>query len=234
MAKDLENTMINNNLYIMTTINSETTMDALIKLTQWVDALPIRKNNTIVKPKKITDDTVYVIGAKIFSPYEAIPSNRTVLNVYINCNGGTNMMTDSILTLFNIASSKGTIIKTYNLNNASSNASRIAVSGTKGYRYMAQNAYNFIHYGNISVDVNRASDLEYLQKRPQRHLDLAKQTYKDNTKLTDEEINMFLSIENSGMLTAQECLEKGLCDWIITNDGRFINEIKDMQTRQRG
>lgn len=234
MAKDLENTMINNNLYIMTTINSETTMDALIKLTQWVDALPICKKNAIVKPKKITDDTVYVIGAKIFSPYEAIPSNSPVLNVYINCNGGTCMMTDSILTLFNIASSKGTIIKTYNLNVAGSSASRIAVSGTKGYRYMAQNAYNFIHYGDVSVNVNRASDLEYLQKRPQRHLDLLKQTYVDNTKLTDKEINTFLSIENSGLLSAKECLEKGLCDWVITNDGRFINEIKDIKTRQRG
>ena len=32
---------------------------------------------------------------------------------------------------------------------------------------------------------------------------------------------------------AKQCLEKGLCDWIITNDGRFINDVKDLKTKQR-
>ena len=88
MAKDLENIMISNNIYILTDITNETTNGLLINLTQWVDKLPFK--NTLTLPQKpdekdITDDTFYVIGKnnsyKANTPYKAIPENIPVLNV---------------------------------------------------------------------------------------------------------------------------------------------------------
>ena len=43
MAQILENTMSNNNVYILTNINPETTNDLIAQLSLWVDKLQFRK-----------------------------------------------------------------------------------------------------------------------------------------------------------------------------------------------
>ena len=37
----------------------------------------------------------------------------------------------------------------------------------------------------------------------------------------------------SGLLNAGQCLKKGLCDWVITNDGRFVNNIAELKSKHR-
>ena len=64
MAKDLENTMVGNNIYLLTAINAETTNGLIIQLTQWVNKLPV------VTPNNNT---------KIYTPYEIIPEDTSVL-----------------------------------------------------------------------------------------------------------------------------------------------------------
>ena len=39
MAKEIENTMVDNNVYLFTDINQQTTNDLIAKLSQWVDKL---------------------------------------------------------------------------------------------------------------------------------------------------------------------------------------------------
>ena len=216
MAKDLENTMVGNNVYLLTEINQETTNGLIIQLTQWVNSLPIIKQN---KPKKI------------YTPYEEIPNDIPVLNVWINCWGGKSGLRQSMSTLFDIASAHGTIIKTYNLREASSSASIIAVSGTKGYRYMSEHAFNMIHFGSISQSVKHPNEIEYVTAFLKRHGDETFDMYTKHTKLTEKELDKFQNQEGSGLLNPEQCLHKGLCDWIITDDGRFVNNIKDIKTR---
>lgn len=240
MAKDLENTMVGNNVYILTVITNETTNGLLIQLTQWVDKLPL-KNNLIVpqKPdeKDITDDTVYIIGKdnsyKSYTPYEAVPNNIPVLNVWINSGGGKISVMQSILTLFNMASAKGTIIKTYNIASASSSASMIAISGTPGYRYMAENAYNYIHFGRYSADTAHTDEIDILTNDLKIFDKTTRLMYLNNTKLTNKELTRYYNTEGAGRLYADQCLQKGLCDWVITNDGRFVNNVNELKSKQR-
>lgn len=240
MAKDLENTMVGNNVYILTEITNETTNGLLIQLTQWVDKLPL-KNNLIVpqKPdeKDITDDTVYIIGKansyKSYTPYEAVPNNIPVLNVWINSGGGKTNITKSVLSVFNMASAKGTIIKTYNLASASSSASMIAISGTLGYRYMAENAYNYIHFGRYSADTAHTDEIDILTNDLKIFDKTTRLMYLNNTKLTNKELTRYYNTEGAGRLYADQCLQKGLCDWVITNDGRFVNNVNELKSKQR-
>ena len=240
MAKDLENIMINNNIYILTDITNETTNGLLINLTQWVDKLPFK--NTLTLPQKpdekdITDDTFYVIGKnnsyKANTPYKAIPENIPVLNVWINSGGGKDNITQSVLSMFDIASAKGAIIKTYNLRQAGSNASVIAVSGTPGYRYMAERAFNYIHFGNKSRQISHENEMDFVIADLKYFANEYKHLYLDKTNLKEQEIRKYHNIEGSGLLNAEQCLKKGLCDWVITNDGRFVNNIAELKSKHR-
>ena len=240
MAKEneLKNTMVNNNVYVLTTINPETTNELIAQLSCWVDKIPLQKLIPCSKPTdgEISDDEIRIIGnssAKIYSPYEITPNNQPILNVYINSNGGKTAVMQSILTLFNIASAKGTIIKTYNLATASSSASMIAISGTRGYRFMSENAYNYIHFGHFSGDTTHTDEIEFMTKDLKNFDKTTRYIYLQNTKLTEKELNKYYNTEGAGRLYAKQCLQKGLCDWVITTDGRFVNNVRDLKSNQR-
>ena len=215
MAKDLENTMVGNNIHLFTKIDPDTTNGLIVQLIQWVNALPYKDKEW-----------------KTYSPNEEIPNNIPVLNVWINSGGGNAYQTTAILNMFNLASARGTIIRTYNICRAASSASMIAVSGTPGYRYMAENAYNLVHYGNSRYEISHSNELEYALNDAKTHDEKTRRIYLNNTKLTMEEIDQFYNTENSGQLYAEQCLQKGLCDWVITNDGRFVNTVEELKKQK--
>ena len=242
MAKDLENTMNGNNIHLLTQINAETTNGLIIQMTQWLNNLSFTKQGDMFyQEKQITPaagSTLRIINAKkavdrIYTPDEKIPDHIPVLNIWINCSGGNSLQTQSILNILHIASARGAIIRTYNIGRASSSASMIAVSGTKGYRFMGEYAYNFIHYGNSNTSIDHPKELEFAFKDIEMHHGQTREIYLNNTKLSDEEISQYFDIKNSGQLFAKECLEKGICDWIVTNDGRFVNNVNDLKQNQR-
>lgn len=215
-----ENTMNGNNVYLLTQINPETTNGLVMQLTQWVNALPIAK-------KTVNKHT------KIYTPYEVIPDNIPVLNVWINSCGGSFLQTAALLNMFHIASARGAIVQTYNIGRAASCASMIAVSGTKGYRYMGQDNFNLIHYGNTRIEINHPEEIVFKFKDFDKHLNDMYNIYQTNTKLTKEQINNYLKTEDEGQLFADDCLTYGVCDWVITNDGRFVNNVAELKTKQR-
>ena len=218
MAKDLENVMTENNIYLLTQITSETTNGLIMQLSHWVNALPV------TAPKQ---------SEKIYSPYEQIPNNIPVLNVWINSGGGSSAHMTHILNLFNIASAHGTIIKTYNMSQANSCASMIAVSGTKGYRYMGEDASNLVHYGTSRFSITHPNELNAQINDFNNEVKYVKKIYSKNSKLTENELNRYLNIEGSGRLSAKQCLNKGLCDWVITNDGRFVNSVAELKKQNQ-
>ncbi len=242
MAKDVENIMVDNSLYILTALNPETTNGAIVQLTQWIEKMPfVKKGDMFFKSTKIataSDSTLKMITAKevpttIYTPYDEMPEHIPVLNVYLNSPGGGTALMKSILSMFNIASAKGAIIRTYNIGRANSCASMIAVSGTRGYRYMSENAQNFIHWGESRPVVNHPDEVEYAKKDLDNEIGLTSDIYLNNSNLTKEELSQFYNIEGSGRLFADQCLEKGLCDWVVTNDGRYVNKVSELKSKQR-
>lgn len=242
MAKEteLKNAMVDNNIYILTTISPETTNELIAQLSHWVDVLPFPnyvEKNQPTTGNDISEDEIRIISGKyskkMYSPYEMVPTSCPTINVYINSNGGKTLVMQSILTLFNMASAKGTIIKTYNLASASSSASMIVISGTPGYRYMAENAYNYIHFGRYSADTAHTDEIDILTNDLKTFDKTTRLMYLNNTKLTNKELTRYYNTEGAGRLYADQCLQKGLCDWVITNDGRFVNNIAELKSKHR-
>lgn len=234
MAKEteLKNAMVDNNIYILTTISPETTNELIAQLSHWVDVLPF-PNHVERNQQPTENDISGNYSKKIYSPYEMVPTSCPTINVYINSNGGKVLVMQSILTLFNMASAKGTIIKTYNLASAISSASMIAISGTLGYRYMAENAYNYIHFGRYSADTAHTDEIDILTNDLKTFDKTTRLMYLNNTKLTNKELTRYYNTEGAGRLYADQCLQKGLCDWVITNDGRFVNNVNELKSKQR-
>lgn len=79
--------------------------------------------------------------------------------------------------------------------------------------------------------MNHPNELESINKDLKKSINLMRNIYLTKTNLSDQEISKFYDIEGAGKLNAVQCLKKGLCDWIITNDGRFVKNIKEIKTR---
>ncbi len=211
MANDIKNTVIQNNIYITTAINNETCNSVIINLSQWIQDLPFKEKNPLT-----------------FAPFTELPAGTPILNVYISSYGGDMDVAKSILSLLNIAKAKNVIVKTYNISNAHSGASMIAVSGTKGYRYMAHNASNGIHFGKHTETVSRLPELPLMLEDMNRVKQQMKDIYLENTKLTKKELTKFFTTEGSGTLNAVQCLTKGICDYVITPNG-WTNKPEDLK-----
>jgi ATP-dependent protease ClpP protease subunit len=238
----MENSMKDNNVFLTVQLNPETTNGVIRDMTTWLNNIPfVKKGNMFYKREALADidnpdKAIFSSIAatdKIYTPYEEIPKHIPVLNVYINCSGGDALQLKSILSMFHMASARGVIIRTYNIGRASSSASMIAISGTHGYRIMDEYAFNLIHYGTSKSTIERENEVEFALKDLETYHAQTRDIYLSNTKLTNKELTKYYNFEGSGQLFAKECLQKGLCDWIATKDGRFINNIKELQSRQK-
>lgn len=164
---------------------------------------------------------IYQIGAHIESPYAPNPDGRPIIDVFINSCGGDGKILDSIVALLGIAKSKGAIIRTTVLGNASSCGSLLAIIGTHGYRIMYSQANHFIHFGTHRTSIKKAEEIELAAKHIQNESQNKINMYLQHTNLTAKELKKLQSNE-FGYMTAQQCLSKGLCDWIITDFGDII------------
>lgn len=200
------------NVQIFDKIHQETCGEMIGRLAQIISQLPMQ-------------EPIDTLSAKIALPYE-IPQNRFVFDVAINSGGGDVSEYRAIASMFALAKLRGAIIRTHNIGYAASCASILAVQGTPGYRIMSENAYNLVHYGSTSISAYRESELEIATQNSKKSREMLFAIYQKYTKLTAEELEKFKSVEKSGQLFAQQCLEKHLCDWILTSDGRLIGRCK--------
>ena len=122
-----------------------------------------------------------------------------------------------------MARANGSIVRTFNLAWAASAASIITISGTKGYRYMAEDALTYIHFGRTGVIAERQDEIEFKIRNITEHSKLLQKQYLQNTSVTQRELEQYFNVEASGQLGAKECLEKKICDWIVTNNGEYIS-----------
>ena len=161
---DFKNTIKDNNVYLQTSIDDDKCADVIAGLTQF-------EQKTISKQQSST----------IIAPYDNFSDDQTILNVYITSDGGDGLVARAIIELFNRLQAKGVIIRTHNLSYAASAASLIAVSGTPGYRYMAHDAYNLIHYGKHVIVLNHENELPYAIKNEKKQTQSSYNIYLSNT-----------------------------------------------------
>jgi len=196
-----------NSIFLYDTINQETCAELIGNLAEMV--YNIKSHPTKNDTKTNT------------SPYDINKSAPTI-DVFINSGGGQCSYMDSIMTFLNIARSKGAIIRTTVTGRAASAASQIAIQGTPGFRIMYQTAFHLVHYGNSSFNVSANGEAERAMKNEKQLRQNQVNTYKKFTKLTDKEIAECMKTEHH-VFSAQQCLEKNMCDWILTDTGLYIS-----------
>ena len=134
------------NVQIFSKINMESTCEMVGQLAQIISQLPVHK-------------PIETTSTKIVSPYDISP-DVFVFDVAINSGGGDVLAARGIASMFALAKSRGAIIRTHTVGQASSAASTLAVMGTPGYRIISEDAYHFVHYGNASISGSRENELE--------------------------------------------------------------------------
>lgn len=156
----------------------------------------------------------------IESPYD-INNSNAVIDIYINSSGGGVHTMNSILTFLNIARNRGAIIRTTVTGYAASCASIIAILGTPGYRIMYNSSYQVVHYGNSNIEVSANGEIDLAAKNEKRIRQDMINKYKTFTNLSSKEIHECMKTEHHAF-SAQDCLDKHMCDWILTDIGTFI------------
>lgn len=215
----MENTIINhsgrpnyvsgNKVFLLSDIDTTSVNELIGNLSNMVDNLPWCK--------------VYSSHTKITNPYKFNRSElkNPIIDVYINSGGGKLSEAKSIMTLLNLARAKGAIIRTTVMGRASSSASLIAIQGTPNFRIMYEQAYNMIHYGKSTLQIDRIMEVEKAAQYEKEMRESFKSPYLQYTDLTPAELTELQRTEY-GYINAKECLNKKMCDWILTTDGHFI------------
>ncbi len=201
-------------VFILDQINQNSTAELIGNLSNLVDDLPF--------------GSIYTGGIKIENPYQISQDAHPVIDVYINSVGGWLSQAKSIMALLNLARAKGSIIRTTVLGMAASSASLIAIQGTPNFRIMYEQSYNMIHYGHSNIEVDRAGEVQLAAKKELEERKIFNAPYLKYTNLTQKELNKLHKTE-FGCISAQDCLNKNICDWVLTTDGLFISR----NTKQR-
>lgn len=208
------NYVSDNKVFILDDFSSKSCSELIGNLTDMVFSLP--------------QNTIYQANTQIISPYDISDNKHPIIDVFINSNGGDGNILDSIVALLSIAKLNGAIIRTTVLGKAYSCGSLLAITGTPGYRIMYSHAKHHIHFGRHAFGVTKESEIDMAANNLKQETAAKQQMYLDHTKLKAKDLKKIQSNEQ-GYLNAEKCLEHGLCDWILTTDGIFINK----NTKQR-
>jgi ATP-dependent Clp protease protease subunit len=95
-------------------------------------------------------------------------------------------------------------------------ASLIFVSGTKGKRIMTENSFLMTHQ-MYSMQAGKISELIAQRKFDDLLYERIVQQYVKNSNLDEKQVHDLLLNPNDNWITAQQALEFGLCDKIITS-----------------
>lgn len=164
----------------------------------------------------------YKASYNLTSPYDTSKIKNPIIDIFIDSYGGAENALLNISTLLNIAKSRGTIIRTTVLSCAYSAGSLLAIQGTPGFRIMGHDTQHMIHFGSTSMNATNPDDIEIRAHQIARQKKKVQEKYKTHTKIPTRKLENMMRCE-SGYLTAQECLEMGVCDWILNEKGKFIN-----------
>ena len=176
--------------------------------------------------KKLPTAPVYDSAKiQITSPYDTSHINNPIIDIFIDSNGGATRILQDITTLLNIAKSRGAIIRTTVLSSAYSCGSLLAIQGTPGFRIMAAHAKHLVHFGSMRFGGASETQIQKEEKNAKHQKQFSKDLYSTYTKMPPKTIQKLCSGEGD-FLGAEQCLENGLCDWIIGEHGKLIGRTR--------
>lgn len=130
----------------------------------------------------------------------------------INSPGGQTKYLKDILGFIDIAKKVDIIVSTIVFGNAYSCGSLLAVSGTKGYRYVGRNAEHLCHLGQAGSISRNEEDAKRLAARTKRHFDFIKDIYRKNAKIPD--LDRVIKDDNY-FVSGRNLIKFGLADSVI-------------------
>ncbi len=170
----------------------------------------------------LPEHPIYRMSGKLTSPYDTRNIKNPIIDIFIDSAGGSSSELQNLSTLLNIAKSRGAIIRTTVLSRAFSCGSLLAIQGTPGFRIMAHDARNLIHFGSAGFSISNPDDLDIRTQQVAAHKKIVLDKYKIYAKIPQKKLDKMMRCE-SGYLTANECIGYGLCDWIISERGKLIS-----------
>ena len=170
----------------------------------------------------LPEHPVYRMSGTLTSPYDTQNIKNPIIDIFIDSSGGSTNELQNLSTLLNIAKSRGAIIRTTVMSRAFSCGCLLAIQGTPGFRIMAHDARNMVHFGSASIFISNPDDLSVRAQQVAAHKKIVHDKYKIYTKIPQKKLDKMMRCE-SGYLTADECLKYGLCDWIISERGKLIS-----------
>lgn len=182
--------------------------------------------NHLINSSPKFDETAHKLSTKIKSPYD-LPSDFPLIDLYLNSPDGGDMNAYlTILGLLNKAKHKGIIIRTNVFGFASGYTSMLAIQGTPGYRIVSEDSKHFIGYELFNhsyhneAGFNVEAKTKYYLKDIQNIKNAYIKTYLKNVTASKEEIRSLMA-DKIGLINTKDCLNLGLCDWILTNEGKL-------------
>ena len=173
--------------------------------------------DTVFILDEITDDNcAYLIGDLTFFVMNQENQGK-VLTFIINSPGGSVYTMLNIIGLMNVARINNIEIITFVMGCAASAASVLAVQGDK--RMMNNVSRHFIHFGTMWSVTEKQSEIEKIYTQTKDLSERLNNLYLEscNGKLT-KSVLLDLQKDERGYLTAEQCMQYGLCDAIIEDD----------------
>lgn len=151
-------------------------------------------------------------------------ANGKPLNIYINSYGGEVFEGFAIYNIIKRYTGQKTV---YIDGIAASIASVIALAGDK---LIMNKASMFMIHNASGCCIGNAEDMKKVIQALESINEVIKGVYKDKSNLTEEQITEMMNKET--FLTAQECLEYGLCDEVLDKEQdneSYKNTLKSME-----
>jgi ATP-dependent Clp protease, protease subunit len=142
---------------------------------------------------------------------ESMDPDRDI-SIYINSPGGSFTALTAIYDTMQFVKPD---IQTICMGQAASAAAVILAAGTKGKRFALANSRILIHQPAVVEGGGQASDVEIQANEILRMRTLLEQMISQHTGRSEEQIR--LDIERDKILTAEQSVEYGLIDQVITN-----------------
>jgi ATP-dependent Clp protease, protease subunit len=142
---------------------------------------------------------------------ESMDPDRDI-SIYINSPGGSFTALTAIYDTMQFVKPD---IQTICMGQAASAAAVILAAGTKGKRFALANSRILIHQPAITEGGGQASDVEIQANEILRMRTLLEQMIAQHTGRSEEQVR--LDIERDKILTAEQSVEYGLIDQVITN-----------------
>ncbi len=140
---------------------------------------------------------------------EQAVSKLGVVRIFVGSHGGYANHLYNLLAIIERAKALGVVVETFVFGLAASCASILAASGTKGHRYIGENAEHLCHLGMASFQATSDEQLKRESDQLKHHFDNVRRLYKKYARI--KKLEKVLQVD-SYFIRGKQIIENGLAD----------------------